>query len=124
MARRAALASLSAYEQLPLAVLVSLQAVEAALRGRLQQAGYPTTGRNGAPLGWDALWAKAQAAGLISADLDQHGKDLLDYGRRLRNMYSHPDAAYVMTYAAALPLIETSHRMVNRISQDDQSAGQ
>jgi hypothetical protein len=86
-----------AYEFLTIGVLVSIQAVEAALRLKLSsKARFVTLARN------------ALAQGLITQD--QY--DRLDAGRQLRNLFSHPSQQEVWTYGMAAPSIEASHQIV------------
>lgn len=115
-ARSMVVTSLAAYEQLATAVLVSLQAVEAALRARLTMAGVVESSDR--RMAWQRLHTLAVDHGFIVPSRDEDGKDLLDYGRRLRNSFSHPRGQVHMTYAMALPNIATSHRMVARIFPD------
>ncbi len=43
------------------------------------------------------------------------GEDIVETGRRIRNMFSHPRASQVMPYAMALPVVITSHVVVARL---------
>jgi hypothetical protein len=86
-----------AYEFLTVGVLVSLQAVEAALRLKLSSRARFLN------LAHDAL-----EQGLITEDQYER----LDAGRQLRNAFSHPSQQAVWTYGMAAPSIEASHQIV------------
>jgi hypothetical protein len=118
-AQGAMVASLTTYQLLPYGVLASLQAVEAALRERLLAHGESDLNRHGSPLSWGSLWERAVARGIVTPEPDEDGMDIIDVGRRIRNMYAHPRAALVMTYAMALPLIGSSHDIVSRLYTSD-----
>ncbi len=86
-----------AYEFLTVGVLVSLQAVEAALRYRL-----------GTDQSFARLIERAVELDIITAD--DAGR--LDAGRQLRNDFSHPSVRHAWTYGTTAPLIEASHAFV------------
>ncbi|GAA1506382.1 hypothetical protein GCM10009677_43580 [Sphaerisporangium rubeum] len=113
--RIAVLCSLVGRELLSDGVLSSLHAVEAALRQRIVDSGASGVDRRGAPLAWNNLFQRAVSLGLLNREPDEADRDLIDYGRELRNSLSHPSAVLYLTYAAALPLMETSHRVVSRL---------
>jgi hypothetical protein len=121
--RIAALCSLVGQELLTDAVLSSLHAVEAALRQRIEESGASSANARGEPLAWSDLFQRAISLGLIAREPDDANRDLIDYGRHLRNSLSHPTSVMYMPYAAALPLIETSHRLVARLFPDSSQAG-
>lgn len=110
--RSMVLTSLVAYEQLTTAVLVSLIGVESALRLRLRAAGLESTDKRGRELAFNDLVSRAAHHGLVQRTPDEHGLDLWDYGRQLRNRFAHPETQPVLPYAAALPMIKQSHRLV------------
>jgi hypothetical protein len=120
--RIAALCSLAGRELLTDAVLSSLHAVEAALRQRIQESGGSSVNVRGKPLAWSDLFQRAISLGLVGREPDELNRDLIDYGRNLRNSLSHPTSVIYMPYAAALPLIETSHRLVARLFPDSSQA--
>ncbi|KAB8185995.1 hypothetical protein [Microbispora catharanthi] len=109
--RIAVLCSLAGRELLMDGVLSALHAVEAALRQRIEASGESVSNRHGKPLAWGDLFQRAVSLGLLEREPD----DLLDYGRNLRNRLSHPSQVMYLPYAAALRLIETSHRLVARL---------
>ncbi|MBQ1036310.1 hypothetical protein [Micromonospora sp. C81] len=113
-ARDACIASLVSYNVLPFGVLASLHAIEAALRAKIELAGGSAEGRGRQPLPWRALWDRAVSLKLIAPEEDGD-EDIVETGRRVRNMFSHPKTSMVMPYAMALPMIITSHRVVARL---------
>ncbi|MGO4258148.1 hypothetical protein [Marmoricola sp. RAF53] len=86
-----------AYEFLTVAVLVSLQAVEAALRSSL-----------GSDQRLATLSKRARAEGLVT----QEQFEVLEAGRQLRNEFSHPAEPTVWTFGMAGPCIEVAHLVV------------
>jgi hypothetical protein len=115
VSRSMVVTSLVTYEQLTLGVLVSLFAVEAALRAALESAGLSSHDKDGRDLSWNGLVQRAASNRIIARRPDGLGRDLWDYGRQLRNKFAHPESQPVLTYAAALPLIEQSHRLVAEV---------
>ncbi|MFC4016439.1 hypothetical protein ACFOW4_00530 [Micromonospora sp. GCM10011542] len=113
-AREACVGSLVSYNLLPFGVLASLHAVEAALRAKIEIEGASVNGKNGQPLTWKALWDRAVSLKLVTPE-DEGDEDIVETGRRVRNMFSHPKASMVMPYAMALPMVVTSHRVVARL---------
>lgn len=113
-AREACVASLVSYNVLPFGVLASLHAIEAALRTKIELSGASAEGRGGQPLPWKALWDRAVSLKLITPE-EGGDEDIVETGRRVRNMFSHPKASMVMPYAMALPMIITGHRVVARL---------
>jgi hypothetical protein len=89
-----------AYEFLTIGVLVSLQAVEAALRHELKEDGSLAR-----------LIQRAAKLEIITSDEAER----LDAGRRLRNDFSHPSGGTVWTYGMTAPLIESSHALVAKL---------
>jgi hypothetical protein len=87
------------YENFMDATTRSLQAVEAALRVRLDV---------GPRLTFDRLIDQAKARGLV--DDDAH--EILHVGRRLRNIQIHATTITVITPAMAAGMIGTSHKLV------------
>jgi hypothetical protein len=87
------------YENFMDATTRSLQAVEAALRVRLDV---------GPRLTFDRLIDQAKARGLV--DDDAH--EILHVGRRLRNIQIHATTIMVITPAMAAGMIGTSHKLV------------
>jgi hypothetical protein len=113
--RIAALCGLVGRELLTDSVLSSLHAVEAAIRQRIQTNGASVVNAHGRPLSWDALFQRAVSLGLLEREPDEANRDLIDYGRELRNRLSHPSDVMYLPYGTALRLIETSHRIVVRL---------
>jgi hypothetical protein len=87
------------YENFADAAAKSLQAVEAALRCRLEESQNPTLAK---------LIDRAHEQGLF----DDAAKDILHTGRELRNRQFHATAQPIWTPALAAEVIHTSHRLV------------
>ena len=87
------------YENFIDATTRSLQAVEAALRVRLQA---------GSKISFAQLIDQARKQGLI----DDSGHDILHVGRVLRNQQIHATKIAVYNPAIAARMIETSHKLV------------
>jgi len=124
--RIAALCGLVGRELLADGVLSSLHAVEAAIRQQIIASGESVLNAQGRPLSWNDLFQRAVSLGLLEREPDRDNRDLIDYGRELRNRLSHPSDVMYLPYGAALQLIETSHRMVARLfppACDDEQQG-
>jgi hypothetical protein len=89
-----------AYEFLTIGVLVSLQAVEASPRHRLQT-----------KMALARLIQRAAELEVITSD----DADRLDAGRKLRNDFSHPSGGVAWTYGMTAPLIKSSHALVAKL---------
>lgn len=113
--RAAALCGLISRELLTDGVLSSLHAVEAAIRQRILASGGSDSNAHGRPLAWSDLFQRAISLGLMEREPDEANRDLIDYGRELRNSLSHPSDVMYLPYGAALRLIEASHRVVARL---------
>jgi hypothetical protein len=113
--RTAALCGLVGRELLTDGVLSSLHAVEAALRQRILASGASVLNTQGRPLSWNDLFLRAASLGLLAREADEAGRDLIEYGRELRNRLSHPSDVMYLPYGTALRLIEASHRIVTRL---------
>lgn len=87
------------YENFMDAATKSLQAVEAALRVRLDAGPRPT---------FDRLIDQAKARGLVGDD----AHEILHVGRRFRNIQIHATAMSVITPAMAAGMIGTPHELV------------
>lgn len=87
------------YENFADAAAKSLQAVEAALRIRLEVSQRTP---------FASLIKRAHHLGLV----DEHAQDILDAGRQLRNRQFHSTAQSIWNPALAAEVIRTSHRLV------------
>jgi hypothetical protein len=87
------------YENFADAAAKSLQAVEAALRYRLEASQNPNLAK---------LIKRAHHLGLV----DDDAQDILDTGRELRNRQFHATAQPIWNPALAAEVIRTSHRLV------------
>ena len=113
--RTAALCGLVGRELLTDSVLSSLHAVEAALRQKILASGASDLNAQDRPLSWNALFQRAVSLALVEREPDEFDRDLIDYGRKLRNRLSHPSDVMYLPYGTALRLIESSHRIVARL---------
>ena len=93
------------YENFIDAATRSLQAVEAALRVRLEA---------GSKISFAQLIDQAKEKGLI----DDSGHDILDTGRILRNRQIHATTTAVFNPAIAAGIISTSHGLVAELFED------
>lgn len=84
----------------------SLQAVEAALRVRLEAEG---------KVSFDQLIKQAQARGLIGDEAE----DVLHAGRRFRNSQIHATSLPALNPAMAAGMIETSHKLVTELFETE-----
>ena len=92
------------YEFLTIGVLVSLQAVETALRVHLN------SGQQ-----FKQLIDRAQREGLI----DDEAQKRLHAGREIRNLFSHPNQQSVWPFGIASSAIAASHEIVGRLFADE-----
>jgi hypothetical protein len=93
------------YENFIDAATRSLQAVEAALRVRLEA---------GSKISFAQLIDQARDKGLI----DDSGHDILHTGRVLRNQHIHATTTAVYNPAIAASIIGTSHKLVAELFED------
>jgi hypothetical protein len=93
------------YENFIDAATRSLQAVEAALRVRLEA---------DSKTNFAQLIDQARKQGLI----DEYTRDILDTGRILRNQQVHATATAVYNPAIAAGIIGTSHKLVAELFED------
>jgi hypothetical protein len=89
--------------------------VEAALRQKILASGASDLNAQDRPLSWNALFQRAVSLALVEREPDEFDRDLIDYGRKLRNRLSHPSDVMYLPYGTALRLIESSHRIVARL---------
>lgn len=94
------------YEFAALAVEKSLQALERALRLRLD-----TDDR----VGFKVLIDRAAKAGVISVEQ----RDLVDTGRQLRNMFAHPTTSPALPLVTVVGMLKNSHLLIAGLFPDD-----